>query len=68
MAKTIPLSEARQTLPELVSRTRKFMDRVVITRNGRPEAVLIGVDEYESWIETLELASRPETVTGIHQG
>ena len=68
MIKTIPVSEARQTLPNLVTRMHKLMDRVIITRKGKPEAVIMGFDEYESWIETLELMSRPETVKGIREG
>lgn len=68
MIKTIPVSEARQTLPLLVSRMRKLMNRVIITRNGKPEAVLMGLEEYESWVETLELVSTPEAVAGIREG
>jgi prevent-host-death family protein len=68
MVRTIPVSEARQTLPELVSRMRKLMDRVIITRKGKPEAVIMGFEEYESWVETLELLSKPETVRGIREG
>ena len=62
MVKTVPVSEARQTLPQMVSRMRRLMDRVIITRNGKPEAVIMAFEEYESWVETLELISRPETV------
>jgi len=68
MVKTIAVSEARQNLPELVSRMRTLLDRVVITRNGKPEAVMMAFEEYESWVETLELMSRPETVRGIREG
>jgi antitoxin YefM len=68
MTKTIPVSEARQTLPLLVGRMRKVMDRVIITRKGKPAAVLMGVEEYESWIETLELVSKPEVVAGLRKG
>ena len=68
MTKTIPVSEARQSLPELITRMRKLMDRVIITRKGKPEAVLMGFDEYESWIETLELMSRPQTIKGVREG
>ena len=68
MVKTIPVSEARQTLPDLMARMRMLMDRVIITRNGKPEAVIMGFEEYESWVETLELASRPQTVKGIREG
>ena len=38
---------------------------MIITRNGKPQAVMMGFEEYESWVETLELMSRPETVRGI---
>ena len=68
MTKTIPVSEARQTLPLLVSRIGKVMDRIIITRKGKPAAVLMGVEEYESWIETLEVVSRKKTMAGICTG
>ena len=68
MVKTIAVSVARQTLPELVGRMRTLLDRVVITRNGKPEAVMMAFEEYESWVETLELISRPETARGIREG
>jgi len=68
MVKTIPVSEAGQTFPELVNRLGRLMDRVIITRNGKPQAVMMGFEEYESWVETLELMSRPETVRGIREG
>jgi antitoxin YefM len=47
---------------------RRLMDRTIITRKGKPEAVLMSFEEYESWVETLELLSRPETVRGIREG
>jgi antitoxin YefM len=68
MVKTIAVSEARQNLPELVGRMRTLLERVVITRNGKPEAVMMAFEEYESWVETLELLSRRETVRGIREG
>jgi prevent-host-death family protein len=68
MTRTIPVSEARQTLPILINRISKVMDRIIITRQGKPAAVLMGVEEYESWIETLELVSRKETMAGIRAG
>lgn len=67
MERFIPVSQARQTLPELVGRTRKLLDRVIITRKGKPEAVIIGFEEYESWLETLEMMARSETVRSIRE-
>lgn len=68
MVRTIPVSEVRQTLPRLLARARRLMERAIITRNGRPAGVLMGIEEYESWVETLELMSRPETLKGIREG
>lgn len=68
MTKTIPISEARQNLPNLMTRLSKLIDRVIITRKGKPEAVIMSFDEYESWLETLELISRPEAVGSIREG
>ena len=62
MTRTIPVSEARQTLPILVNRISTVMDRIIITRKGKPAAVLMGVEEYESRIETLEVVSQKETM------
>lgn len=68
MTRTLPVTEARQRLPALVSRMRRLLDRVIITRNGKPEAVMLSFDEFESWIETLELLSNPATANGIREG
>lgn len=66
--KTMPLSEARRTLPKLVSESSRRMDRTIITRKGKAEAVLMGMEEYESWVETLEIVSRPETLKALREG
>lgn len=66
--KTMPLSEARRTLPRLVSESSRRLDRTIITRNGKAEAVLMGMEEYESWVETLEIISRPETLKALREG
>jgi PHD/YefM family antitoxin component YafN of YafNO toxin-antitoxin module len=40
----------------------------VITRNGRPAAVLVSTDEYESWKETQAIRSNPELMREIRAG
>lgn len=65
MTKTMPITEAREHLRELVEQAGRKMDRVVITRNGKPEAVLMGYDEFESWVETLDIVSNPEEMETI---
>ena len=60
--KTIPITEARAKLPKIIKDADERLDRTVITSNGRPAAVIMSYDEYESWEETLEILSDPETV------
>ncbi len=50
--KTLPLSEVKAKLSELIEKVRTSDDEIVITKNGRPAGVLISPDEYESWKET----------------
>lgn len=50
--KTLSLSEAKAKLSGLVEDVESRDEEVVITRNGRPAAVLVSPEEYESWKET----------------
>ena len=50
--KTLSLSEAKTRLSGLVDEVSRRDEEVVITRNGRPAAVLVSADEYDSWQET----------------
>jgi len=68
MTTTLPLTEARNRLPSLIKGIGSRADRVVITRNGKPEAVMMNAEEYESWIETLALLSDRKARAGIRQG
>ena len=62
MTKTLSLKEARNQFSDIVDRAGRLSERVVVTKNGRPEAVVMGADEFESWVETLELLSNPKAV------
>ncbi|MDH5641902.1 MAG: type II toxin-antitoxin system Phd/YefM family antitoxin [Nitrospira sp.] len=54
MTKTLPLSEVKAQLPELVAGVQEREEEVVVTKNGRPAAILINVDEYVRLNETLD--------------
>ena len=60
---TIPLTEAKAKLNELVEDAVTTSERVTITRHGRPAAVLISVDDLETMEETLFWQSQP----GVHE-
>ncbi len=68
MSKIIPLKEARQKFSSLVDRVDRLSERFVVTKNGTPRAVLMSAEEFESWVETLELMSNPKAVKALEQG
>jgi prevent-host-death family protein len=59
MAKTLPLSEVKTRLPELVAGVDEREEEVVVTKNGRPAAVLVNVQEYARLKETLDVLCDP---------
>ncbi len=67
MSETLPLSSVKAHLSELVDRVEDQHDRVVLTRNGKPAAVLISHDDLESLEETLSILSDPATMAQIHE-
>jgi antitoxin YefM len=67
MAKVLPISEVKARLPELVAGVQEREEEIVVTRNGRPAAVLLNVDEYERLKATLEVLSDPELMRQIRQ-
>ena len=54
---TEALRTVKDRLSEFVDRVQQEHDRVVITRNGTPAAVLISPDDLESLEESLDLMS-----------
>jgi antitoxin YefM len=67
MSDAIPFTEVKAHLSELVDRVSREHDRVVVTRNGRPVAVLISPDELEGLEETINLLSDDEARASLRQ-
>lgn len=65
MAKTLPLSEVKTRLPELVAGVEEREEEVVVTKNGRPAAMLVNVQEYARLKETLDVLSDPDMMGQI---
>jgi antitoxin YefM len=57
MSETMSLAAVKARFSELVDRVERQQDRVVVTRNGKPAAVLISADDLESLEETLAVMS-----------
>jgi prevent-host-death family protein len=68
MAKTVPVREFRTNLSELLSDVADRRDHVLVTRNGKPAAALVPIDEYEALEETAEILSDSATLAAIEAG
>jgi antitoxin YefM len=55
VSEQMPLADLKNRLSEVVDRLEREHGRVVITKHGRPAAVVISVDDLESLEETLEV-------------
>lgn len=62
---TIPLTEAKARLNELVDEAVTLHEHITITRRGKPAAMIISVDEWESLQETLFWQSVPGVAEDI---
>jgi antitoxin YefM len=62
-----PLRTVRDHLSDFVDRAEREHERVVVTRNGRPAAVLIGYEDFAAIEETLEILSDGEAMAGIRE-
>ena len=60
-----PLTEARNRLSEIVEDVTSTGSEFVISRHGRPAAVVIGYEEYESLLETLNILSDDDTMAAL---
>ncbi len=65
MEDTLPLAEIKARLSEVVDRIEGQHQRIILTRNGRPAAVLLSPDDLEALEDTLEILSNPEAVAEI---
>lgn len=61
----LTFTEARNHLTELLDEVEQLREHVVITRNGRPAAVVLSQDEYDSLMETLEILADDEALADL---
>lgn len=65
MVNTITLKELRPDLPEVIKKIDGRLDRYIVTKRGRPVAVMLSPDDYEGLLETIEILSDKEAVKRI---
>jgi prevent-host-death family protein len=63
----VALADAKGRLSEVVDGVEAEHRRVVITRHGKPAAVLIAVDDLESLEDTLDLLSDSDAMASLRR-
>ena len=66
--KLFPVTQLKPRLLKAVSQAQKLGQEFVITKNGKPAAVLLGFEEWESWKETVEILADPKAMRRIRKG
>ncbi|MFN0091269.1 MAG: type II toxin-antitoxin system Phd/YefM family antitoxin [Acidimicrobiales bacterium] len=64
---TEPLRNVKDRLSEFVDRVQREHDRVTITRNGVPAAVLISLQDLEALEETVEILGNRKAVRELRE-
>lgn len=67
MTVTTSLADAKARFSQIVASAETTHERTIVTKNGRPVAVLMSVDELESLEETLDILSDPEALADIRE-
>lgn len=64
----ITLKQLRPKLPQTIEQVDSNLDRFIIAKHGRPVAVLLALDDFESLIETLNEIEEKENLKRIRRG
>ena len=64
---TTSLADAKNRLSEIISSAEKTHERTVVTKNGRPVAAIISIEDLESLEETLDILSNPALLATIRE-
>jgi len=64
----MPLAEVKNRLSEVVDLLEREHGRVVITKHGRPAAVIVSLDDLESLEETLDVMGSTALLDDIREG
>ncbi len=67
MTKFMSLAEAKAKLSEVLDIVESTQEHIVVTRRGKPVALIMSPDEYEGLDETLDILSTPGAVEQIRQ-
>lgn len=67
VARIIPFTDARARLTELLDDVEARHEHVVITRKGRPAAVVVSPEEWDAIEETLDALQDEQTLVDLRE-
>ena len=67
-ADQMALADVKNRLSEVVERLEREHGRVVITKHGRPAAVVLSIEDLDSLEETLHVLSSPTLTDDVRVG
>ena len=67
VARIVPFTEARARLTELLDDVEARHEHLVITRKGRPAAVVVSPEEWEAIEETLDVLQDDQTLADLRE-
>lgn len=62
---TLPISEARKRIFEIAEEVQKPDNYYTLTEKGRPKAVIMSAEQFDSIIETIDILSDPDVLENI---
>ncbi len=68
MITTLSLKELRPELPRVIARIDGKLDRYIVTKRGKPVIVMLGIEDYESLMETLDILADPKAMADLRKG
>jgi antitoxin YefM len=67
LSEQLSLADVKNRLSEVIDRVERQHGRVVITKHGRPAAVLLSIEDLDSLEETLEVMRDPGLIDAVRE-
>ncbi len=68
MTRTLPITEVKSHLTQLVKGVEERAEEIVVTKKGKPAAMLVNYEDYEGLMATLDLLSDKKAMAQIKRG
>ncbi|MFT5208252.1 MAG: antitoxin YefM [Candidatus Omnitrophota bacterium] len=65
--KIVPVTELKPKLLRVITQAHEIGQEYIVTKNGKPAAVIMNFDEWESWKETMDILSDQKAMQRIQK-